>query len=67
MGEAPLHLLALLGRQRAQHIFAGQFFEVVSGAFGHPMPSRNAARLRLIQDFTVPNGAPSLLAISAWE
>ena len=51
----------LLMRSRVERIdIVGIVVKVVSG---HPMHSRKAARLRLIQAFTVPSGAPSLLCV----
>ncbi len=57
--------------QGAQHVFAGQLVELGGDVAGlrraHPMHSRRAARLRLIQAFTVPSGASSRRAISLWD
>ena len=58
------------GRQCAQHILARQLVQfcfVVFEFARHPMHSRNAVRLRLIQALTVPSGVPWRRAMSAWE
>ena len=61
---------ALLRVERPQHVFARQCVKlcriVVVRFESHPMHSRKALRLRLIQAFTVPNGVAIFSAISAW-
>ncbi len=68
-----LHLTPLLGVQGAQHVLSGQLVqrvggvEDVGGRRAHAMHSRSDSRLRRIQAFTVPSGAPRRVAISPCE
>ncbi|MNI73366.1 hypothetical protein D3C73_1293680 [compost metagenome] len=71
VAQASPDLGALLCRKRTQYIFTGELVKFLRGfihrSSGHPMHSRKAIRLRLIQALTVPSGVPSLCEICAWE
>ena len=66
MWQAFLHLDSLFGRERAEHVFSRQFIAFLRRFSGHPMHSRKALRLRLIQALTVPSGVPRRVEICAW-
>ena len=66
MWQAFLHLDAVFGRAACRARIRWPVRRVVGfvRVCGHPMHSRNAVRLRLIQALTVPSGVPRLVEIS---